>query len=97
MSRPDFTRPLNTTLYFYMKKCAECGHPLERIDFIGTFFTPILRGWPSWPFWFLPRLILSLIGVVLINKFAPEEMSAYLVASYMVLVLIMLAIRFKKH
>ena len=80
-----------------MKKCADCGYPLERIDFIGTFFTPVLQGWLSWPFWFLPRLILSLIGVALINKFTTDEISGYLVALYMTLVLIGLTIRFKKH
>jgi hypothetical protein len=80
-----------------MKKCSECGSSLKEIDFIGTFFTPMFKGWFTRAFWPVPRLIFSLIGVVLINEFTPKEISIYLVVGYLAVVFILLSIRYKKH
>ena len=80
-----------------MKKCSECGSLLKEVDYIGTFFTPMFKGWFIRLFWPVPRLIFSLIGAVLINELTPNEISIYLVVLYLALVFVLLFIRYKKH
>ena len=79
------------------RTCGNCGSRLEEVDYIGTFFTPMFK---SGVFRFLsviPILLLSSIGVVLINEFVSEASTEVVKYVYYLVVLVLTVFIYKRH
>ena len=80
-----------------ISKCNNCGGNLKEEDFVGTFTTPIFIGYFTKIMWPIPRLILSMFGIILINMFFDDPVNYYLKVVFFLIVVILISFRFMAH